>query len=46
MNTGQLVNVLRAEYLLQMEALNKISGQPFKIGEIIAAIHQEFADME
>ncbi len=43
MNTGQLIKLLRAEYLLNADGLSKVSGQPFKIGEIMAAIHQEFA---
>ncbi|MCC7048993.1 MAG: 2-oxoacid:acceptor oxidoreductase subunit alpha [Alphaproteobacteria bacterium] len=34
MNTGQLKTVLRAEYLVPAEGLNKVSGQPFKIAEI------------
>ena len=38
MNKGQLVTVLRAEYLLAAEGLNKVAGQPFKISEIEAAI--------
>lgn len=38
MNTGQLVTVLRAEYLVPAEGLNKVTGQPFKIAEIEAAI--------
>jgi len=38
MNHGQLVNVLRAEYLIPAEGLNKVSGQPFKIAEIETAI--------
>ncbi|PIW26596.1 MAG: 2-oxoglutarate ferredoxin oxidoreductase subunit alpha [Rhodospirillales bacterium CG15_BIG_FIL_POST_REV_8_21_14_020_66_15] len=38
MNHGQLVNVLRAEYLVPAEGLNKVSGQPFKIAEIEDAI--------
>lgn len=46
MNTGQLVKLLRAEYLVDAEALNKVSGQPFKIGEIMAAIHLQFAHAE
>jgi 2-oxoglutarate ferredoxin oxidoreductase subunit alpha len=45
MNTGQFINLLRSEYLIDAEGLNKVSGQPFKIGEILAAIHQEFALM-
>lgn len=46
MNTGQFVKVIRAEYLIDAESLSKVSGQPFKIGEIMAAIHQEFASLE
>jgi 2-oxoglutarate/2-oxoacid ferredoxin oxidoreductase subunit alpha len=38
MNNGQLVNVLRAQYLLPAEGLNQISGKPFKIRTIEAAI--------
>jgi 2-oxoglutarate ferredoxin oxidoreductase subunit alpha len=38
MNTGQLLTLLRSEYLLPAEGLNKISGQPFKIVEILNAI--------
>jgi len=45
MNTGQFINLIRTKYLLDAEGLNKISGQPFKIGEIMAAIHREFAEM-
>jgi len=39
MNTGQLVEVLRAKYLIDAQRLNKVSGQPFKIREILEAIH-------
>ena len=38
MNNGQLVKVLRAEYLTPAQAMNKVNGQPFKIAEIEAAI--------
>ncbi len=38
MNTGQLVTVLRSEYLLPVECLSKVTGQPFKISEIQSAI--------
>ena len=41
MNTGQLVNVLRHEYLIDALPLNKISGKPFKIREIEAAIKEK-----
>ncbi len=40
MNTGQLVTLLRAEYLVPAEGLNKVAGQPFKASEILAAIRQ------
>ena len=38
MNNGQLLTVLRSEYLVPAEGLNKVSGQPFKINEIEDAI--------
>lgn len=46
MNTGQFVRLIRAEYLIDAEALNKVSGQPFKIGEILAAIHKKNTELE
>ena len=39
MNTGQLITVLRDHFLLKATPLNKVSGQPFKISEILSAIH-------
>lgn len=39
MNTGQLVEVLKSKFLIEMQQLNKTSGQPFKIREIMDAIH-------
>ena len=39
MNTGQLLTVLRSEFLLDAEGLNKVTGQPFMVSEIEAAIH-------
>ena len=41
MNNGQLVTVLRAQYLLPAQGLNQINGQPFKIATIEAAIHEQ-----
>jgi 2-oxoglutarate ferredoxin oxidoreductase subunit alpha len=38
MNTGQLVRMLRAEFLVPARGLNKVSGQPFKVAEVLAAI--------
>jgi 2-oxoglutarate ferredoxin oxidoreductase subunit alpha len=39
LNTGQLVNVLKSKYLVDAEQLNKVSGQPFKIRELVEGIH-------
>ncbi len=41
MNNGMLVKVLRAEYLVDAQGLNKIAGQPFKIAEIEAEIRKQ-----
>ncbi len=41
MNTGQLLTVLRSEYLVDAKGLNKISGQPFKIHELEDAIKSQ-----
>lgn len=43
MNTGQLKTVLRDQYLVDAKPLNKISGQPFMISEIEAAIEEALA---
>jgi 2-oxoglutarate ferredoxin oxidoreductase subunit alpha len=40
MNTGQLKTVLRDQFLVDAEPLNKTSGQPFRIAEIEAAIEE------
>jgi 2-oxoglutarate ferredoxin oxidoreductase subunit alpha len=38
MNDGQLLTLLRSRYLVDAEGLSKVSGQPFKIREIEAAV--------
>jgi len=38
MNMGQLVKLLRSEFLVPAEGLNKVSGKPFMIAEIEAAV--------
>jgi len=43
MNTGQLKTVLRDQYLVDAKPLNKVSGQPFRIAEIEAAIEAALA---
>ncbi len=40
LNNGQLYRVLRAEYLIAAEALDKIAGQPFKVTEVLDGIRQ------
>jgi len=34
LNDGQLSRILRAEYLVDIEPLTKVAGQPFRVGEI------------
>lgn len=43
MNTGQLKTVLRDQFLVDARPLNKVSGQPFRIHEIEAAIEEALA---
>ncbi len=43
MNTGQLKTLLRDQYLVDARPINKVSGQPFRIAEIEAAIDQALA---
>jgi 2-oxoglutarate ferredoxin oxidoreductase subunit alpha len=43
MNTGQLKTVLRDQFLVDAKPLNKVSGQPFLISEIEAAIDAALA---
>ncbi|MFO1241064.1 MAG: 2-oxoacid:acceptor oxidoreductase subunit alpha [Sphingomonadaceae bacterium] len=43
MNTGQFKTVLRDQFLVDAKPLNKVSGQPFRIAEIEAAIEGELA---
>ncbi len=37
-NAGQLTTLLRCEYLIDTEGLNRVSGQPLKIAEIESAV--------
>jgi 2-oxoglutarate ferredoxin oxidoreductase subunit alpha len=39
-NMGQLKTILRDQFLVDAKPLNKVSGQPFRIAEIEAAIEQ------
>jgi 2-oxoglutarate ferredoxin oxidoreductase subunit alpha len=38
LNVGQLVRLLRAEFLVPAEGLSKVQGQPFRVSEIRAGI--------
>ena len=40
MNDGQLVKLLRSEFLVDAEGFSKVTGQPFKIAELEAAIRR------
>jgi 2-oxoglutarate/2-oxoacid ferredoxin oxidoreductase subunit alpha len=40
MNNGQLVKLLRAEYLIPAEPLAKVTGKPFRVTEIAQAIRK------
>jgi 2-oxoglutarate ferredoxin oxidoreductase subunit alpha len=40
MNKGQLKTLLRDQYLVDCQPLTKVSGQPFKITEILTAIEE------
>jgi 2-oxoglutarate ferredoxin oxidoreductase subunit alpha len=40
MNKGQLKTLLRDQYLVDARPVTKVSGQPFKIAEIEAAIDE------
>ncbi|MBT3916727.1 MAG: 2-oxoglutarate ferredoxin oxidoreductase subunit alpha, partial [Rhodospirillaceae bacterium] len=44
MNTGQLITVLRSEYLVDAKGLNKTSGQPFKVSEVEEAIRESLGN--
>ncbi len=38
LNLGQLLKIVRSEFLVDAQGLNKIQGKPFKVSEIVAAI--------
>ena len=46
MNSGQFIRLLRSEFLLAAQGINKIAGQPFKISELLAAIQQQYHALE
>jgi 2-oxoglutarate/2-oxoacid ferredoxin oxidoreductase subunit alpha len=44
MNLGQLVKLIRAEYLVDAHSVTKVRGVPFTAGELEAAILKELGD--
>ncbi|HLG43333.1 MAG TPA: 2-oxoacid:acceptor oxidoreductase subunit alpha [Planctomycetota bacterium] len=44
-NLGQLRLLVRAKFLVDASGLNKVSGQPFKVAEIVEAIERELETM-
>jgi 2-oxoglutarate ferredoxin oxidoreductase subunit alpha len=43
LNNGQLVQLLRAAYLIPAEGLNQVSGKPFKVSRLAAAIRERLS---
>src|SRR6266540_1653420 len=46
MNNGQLVKLLRAEYLIDAEGFSKVTGKPFRVTEVVQAIRKVFGGRE
>ena len=44
LNTGQLLALLRARYLVPAIGLNKVAGQPFRVAEIADAVRARLED--
>jgi 2-oxoglutarate ferredoxin oxidoreductase subunit alpha len=44
LSDGHLATLLRAKYLVDVQMLNKIEGQPFKVGELTEAIRKLYND--
>lgn len=44
LNSGQLLHILRATYLVDAKGLNKVKGRPFNISEIEAGAEQLLAE--
>jgi len=43
MNMGQLKTLIRDQFLVDAKPVNKVSGQPFTISEISAAIEENLS---
>jgi len=46
LNLGQLVRLLRAEFLVDARSISKVMGQPFTAAELETAILAELSDLE
>ena len=46
LNSGQLLQLIRATYLIDAIGLNKVQGQPFHVFELHAKIDEIFKEME
>jgi 2-oxoglutarate ferredoxin oxidoreductase subunit alpha len=44
LNTGQLLTLLRARYLVPAVGLNKVAGRPFRVAEIVDAVRARLED--
>ena len=44
MNNGQLLTLLRSTYAIDAEGLNKVSGRPFRVSEILDVIRTRMGD--
>jgi 2-oxoglutarate ferredoxin oxidoreductase subunit alpha len=44
MNAGQLVTFLRSAYLVPAEGVNKVTGKPFKVSDILHAVHAKLGN--
>ena len=40
LNNGQLVKLLRAEYLVDAESLTRVTGRPFRIAGLVQAVEE------
>ena len=45
MNMGQLAILLKSKYLVDLESVNKIQGQAFKVSELMTAIKDVLEDI-
>jgi 2-oxoglutarate ferredoxin oxidoreductase subunit alpha len=44
LNLGQLSRVLRAEFLVRTEPLNRVQGKPFQVSEILENIRAQLRE--